>query len=53
MSGLFWTLILANYTDDELSELSRRAKRYEERYEHVLANPLTPSSIEAQREGIK
>lgn len=30
MSGLFWTLILANYTDEELNNLNRWVKWYED-----------------------
>ena len=35
VSGLFWTLILSNYTDEEISELSRYAKWYENERLHV------------------
>lgn len=35
MSGLFWTLILSNYTDEEISELSRYAKWYENERLHM------------------
>lgn len=30
MGGLFWTIILFNYTDEELSDLNRWIKWYEE-----------------------